>query len=45
MDYYLKWEDGFLFDSYSIGVRPYGICALKASEKGGTVKVDGEEVT
>ncbi|MFO7290784.1 hypothetical protein SAMN04488025_10150 [Planifilum fulgidum] len=43
MDYYLKWEDGFLFDSYSIGVRPYYM-RIKASEKGGTVKVDGEEV-
>lgn len=43
VDYYLKREEGVLFDSYSIGVRPYYM-RIKASEKGGTVKVDGEEV-
>lgn len=43
MDYYLKLEEGFLLDSYSIGVRPYYL-HIKTSEKGGTVKVNGEEV-
>jgi uncharacterized membrane protein YvbJ len=43
VDYYLKWEEGVLFDSYSIGVRPYYL-HIKASETGGTVKVDGKEV-
>ena len=43
VDYYLKQEEGILFDSYSIGVRPYYL-HIKASEAGGTVKVDGEEV-
>lgn len=43
VDYYLKLEEGALFDSYSIGVRPYYL-HIKVGESGGTVKVDGEEV-
>ncbi|GAA5344427.1 hypothetical protein CLV97_12322 [Planifilum fimeticola] len=43
VDYYLKLEEGVLFDSYSIGIRPYYL-HIKVDETGGTVKVDGEEV-
>ena len=43
VDYYLKKEEGVLFDSYSIGVRPYFL-HIKTNKSGGTVKVDGETV-
>gem|GEM_PF-1685093 len=43
VDYYLKREEGVLFDSYSIGVRPYFL-HIKTNKPGETVKVDGETV-
>lgn len=43
VDYYLKREEGVLFDSYSIGVRPYFL-HIKTNTSGGTMKVDGETV-
>lgn len=43
VDYYLKREEGILFDSYSVGVRPYYLY-INTIGDGGTVKLNGKIV-